>query len=310
MSSTQSASRRFGVTSQHRDAADLHVHTTHSDGVYSPCEVIVAAARAGLTALAITDHDTVSAITVARPETTRWGIELISGVELTSQLDNCEIHILGYFINEHDSNLQRSIVSLRENRERRINMMAGRLRELGFVIDLEAIRRMFPRAALGRRHLAEHLVQTHQVANTREAFARYLGDRCPACLEKPRLEAATAIGLVTGAGGVAALAHPPQTFQQTQIKALMERGLRAIEVNGPGFSEGKSRRLRYWAEQLELVPIAGSDFHSPDRPGRWVGAITTPSVIVDRLRRATSGITLSSDAEEDSSTVQAKNSLP
>ncbi len=271
---------------QCRDRADLHVHTTHSDGVCSPCEVVVAAARVGLSALAITDHDTVSALAVARPEAVRWSIELIAGVELTSQQNDREIHILGHFIRDDDLALCTAMAWLRSGRAQRIEAMVERLRRLGLSIDLDAVRRVFPRAILGRRHLGDYLVRTRQVASTREVFARYLGDGCPACVDKLRLDSERAISLIRGAGGVPALAHPPHDFRESQLQVLADQGLRAVEVDGPGFSTGKGQRLRRWADRLGLVGIAGSDFHAADRPGRWVGAITTAVDDLERLRKA------------------------
>jgi predicted metal-dependent phosphoesterase TrpH len=267
-------------------AADLHVHTTHSDGVCSPCEVIVAAARVGLAALAITDHDTVSALSVARPEAVQWGIELVAGVELTCEQDGRELHILGHFIRDDDQALLEAMASLRTGRRQRIEAMVARLRTLGLLIDLEAVRRVFPRASLGRRHLADYLTRTRQVASTRDVFTHYLGDGCPACVDKPRLDCGQAIILIHQAGGVAALAHPPHDLRQSQLHSLIDQGLNAIEVDGPGFSTSKSRRIRAWAERFGLVGIAGSDFHAPDRPGRWVGAITTTRDDLARLRKA------------------------
>jgi predicted metal-dependent phosphoesterase TrpH len=164
--------------------------------------------------------------------------------------------------------------------------MAARLTALGFSIDLDALRRLFPRATWGRRHLADYLVRTRQATSTREVFTRYLGDGGPACVAKPRLDACEAIALIRGAGGVAALAHPPHDLRQSTFQALVDGGMRAVEVDGPGFSNGKSRRLRELASRLGLVGIAGSDFHASDRPGRWVGAITTPVNILERLREA------------------------
>jgi 3',5'-nucleoside bisphosphate phosphatase len=269
-----------------RNRADLHVHTTHSDGVCSPCEVVVAAARVGLAALAITDHDTVSALAVARPEAARWGVELVSGVELTSQQFDREIHVLGYFIRDDDQALCDAIASLRSNRARRFETMVERLQTLGLMIDLNAVRRVFPRATLGRRHLADYLARTRQVTSTREVFAKFLGDGCPACVDKLRLDSDQAIALIQRAGGVAALAHPPHDLRRSQLEALVGQGLRAIEVDGPGFSNGKSQRLSKLAAQFGLVGIAGSDFHAADRPGRWVGAITTSLENLQQLREA------------------------
>jgi 3',5'-nucleoside bisphosphate phosphatase len=280
-----------------RDGADLHVHTTHSDGACSPCEVVVAAARVGLRAVAITDHDTVSALAVARPEAARWGIELVAGVELTCENRGREFHILGHFIRDDDRALLDSMASLRAGRAQRIEAMVARLRSLGLSIDLGTIRRVFPRASLGRRHLADFLTRTRQVASTREVFVRFLGDGCPARVDKPRLDTGLAIALIKGAGGVAALAHPPHDLGEARLREIAAQGLHAIEVEGPGFSTGKSRRLQVWANRLGLVGIAGSDFHSADRPGRWVGAIVTAPDDLERLRRLSQSCSRSSVAE-------------
>ena len=277
------------LSSRHRPspgAADLHVHTTHSDGVCSPCEVVVAAARVGLGALAITDHDTVSALEIARPEAAWWGIELIPGVELTCGFEGRELHILGYFIRDDDQALLEAMEFLRCGRASRLHAMVIRLKTLGLFIDDEALRRAFPRAVLGRRHLAEFLVRSGQVKSLRAAFLEYLGDGCPACVEKTRLDAGRAIALVRAAGGVAALAHPPVDLRESTLRMLVELGLCAIEADGPGFSRNLSRRIQAQASRLELISTAGSDFHAADRPGRWVGAITTTRDQLEHLRAA------------------------
>jgi predicted metal-dependent phosphoesterase TrpH len=272
-------------------AADLHVHTTHSDGVCSPCEVVIAARCVRLSALAITDHDTLSALAVARPEAARLGVELIAGVELTAVDDRGrEIHILGHFIRDDDPALRAATDALRAARASRLRAMVDRLAALGLSIDLPALARAFPRATLGRRHLAEWLARTHQVASPREAFARYLGDGGPAEVPKPRLPWTEAITLIRGAGGVAGLAHPAYDLGETALRTLAEGGLAALEVAGPGVNSRRGGRLRAWADRFDLVPIAGSDFHAPDRPGRWVGSTTTAGPDLERLRaRAGSG---------------------
>ncbi len=264
--------------------ADLHVHTTHSDGTCAPGEVVRAAAEVGLCALAITDHDTISALDVARPEAERLGIELVGGIELTAELEGREVHILGHFVRDDEPTLRAVTDRMRQARSARLEAMAGQLRALGLRVELEAIRTLFPRATLGRRHLADWLVRSRQVGDRREAFARFLGDDGPAQVPKPRLDWREAIGLIRGAGGVAALAHPPYDLRWTRLEGLVEGGLTAIEVAGPGVTNRLGRRWRDWATQLDLVPIAGSDFHAPDRPGQWVGAVTTPPEVLERLR--------------------------
>jgi 3',5'-nucleoside bisphosphate phosphatase len=247
--------------------------------------VVIAASCVGLTALAITDHDTLSAIAVARPEAARLGVELIGGVELTAVDDRGrEIHILGHFVRDDDRALRAATDALRIARADRLRAMADRLTALGLEVDLLALGQAFPRATLGRRHLADWLVRTHQVASHRDAFARYLGDGGLAAVAKPRLPWTRAIALIRGAGGVAGLAHPPYDLGETALRILVDGGLAALEVAGPGVPAQRGARLRAWADRLALVPIAGSDFHAPDRPGRWVGSITTAGPELERLR--------------------------
>jgi predicted metal-dependent phosphoesterase TrpH len=246
--------------------------------------VVRAAANVGLSALAITDHDTLSAIAVARPEANRLGVELISGVELTAERNGREIHILGHFVDEENPDLVATCVQLREARAKRIVAMISRLEELGLSIDLETLRRTFPRATLGRKHLADWLVKSGQVPGAREAFTRYLGDDGPAQVAKPRLPWLDAIALIRGAGGVAGLAHPPYDLRSSTLRELAEAGLGAVEVAGPGIDPRCGQRWRGWADEMGLAPIAGTDFHAADRPGRWVGSVTTPEADLIRLR--------------------------
>jgi len=245
-----------------------------------------AAAELRLAAVAITDHDTLSALSVGRSEAERLGIELVGGIELTAELDGREIHILGHFVNDSDPHLLAATSTLREAREARLDAMAERLVQLGLNLEIDALKRAFPRAILGRRHLADWLATTGQVASRREAFARFLGENGPVQVAKLRLPWSEAIALVRGAGGVAGLAHPPYNLRECTLQKLVAGGLGSLEVAGPGTDARRTSRLRAWAEKLGSVPIAGSDFHAPDRPGCWVGAITTPASDLERLRSA------------------------
>jgi hypothetical protein len=170
-------------------------------------------------------------------------------------------------------------------RAERLHAMVERLSQLHVRVDIDALERAFPRATLGRKHLADWLVKTGQIADRRAAFALYLGDDGPAQVPKPRLPWDEAVALIRAAGGVAGLAHPRHDWNERGLRDLVTGGLGSIEVAGPGVARGRGPRLRAWADRLGLVPIAGSDFHAPDRPGRWVGAITTPAADLDRLRQ-------------------------
>jgi 3',5'-nucleoside bisphosphate phosphatase len=273
----------------HHTGADLHVHTIHSDGVCSPCEVVAAAAVVGLAALAITDHDTVSALAIARPEAQRCGVELIDGIELSCCLHGREVHLLGHFIDADNSSLLNAIHGLQAGRAGRLEAMVELLGKKNLILDLKTLRRSFPRAILGRRHVAEYLARTGQVTSVRTAFAELLGDGGPAFVAKSQLDVIAAISLIRGAGGVASLAHPPYNLRAETLRMLATGGLSGVEVAGPGISNRLGRRFRDWATELNLVPVAGSDFHMADRPGRWVGAITTSLADLDRLRQARPG---------------------
>jgi hypothetical protein len=281
-----------------REGFDLHVHTTHSDGLCSPCEVVRNAAEVGLAGLAITDHDTLSAIEIAQVEADRLGIILISGIELTAELDGRELHILGYHFDPTDAGLRSASDDLRRRRVERLRRMIDRLTTLGLHVDHDALGRMFPRATLGRRHLAEWLTRSGQVPSHREAFVRFLGDRGPATVPKPQLPVNTAIRHIRAAGGVAGLAHPPYDLKLAILQGLVDAGLGAIEVGGPGITTRLGRRWRDWAVELDLIPTAGSDFHASDRPGRWVGSITTPLATVERLRSRRSALLVASYSNE------------
>ena len=220
----------------------------------------------GLAALAITDHDTVSALAVARPEAARLGIELIGGVEWTAELDGREVHILGHFVRDDDPAVLAASARLRAARVERLAAMADRLAALGLSVDLEGLRRAFPRATLGRRHLADWLTRTGQVSGPREAFARYLGDGGPAEVPKPRLDWTEAVALTVAAGGVAALAHPPYNLRESTLKALADGGLGAVEVGGPGINRQPRPPLARLGRRARPGPRLRLRFPRPGPP--------------------------------------------
>ncbi len=261
--------------------ADLHVHTTHSDGALTPCAVVNAAAQAGLRALAITDHDTVSALETAQPEADRLGIELVAGVEWTAEMKGKEIHLLGLFIDPRHPKIVETSNRMRKARWERIWHMAQALKRVGVSVDLDEVVKRHPRAALGRSHAADLLVETGQVRTRQEAFLRYLDDDGPVAVPKPRLPFREAIDLTREAGGVAALAHPPYAFRRPTLNTLVEAGLGAIEIPRGGFTAA-ARRWYEWAIELDLIVIHGSDFHALFR--HRVGMPRTSDLELERLR--------------------------
>lgn len=250
---------------------DLHIHSTFSDGTYTPAEVIDLARRSGLPALALTDHDTLAGIPAARAAAERYHLEVIPGVELTAERAGREVHILGYFVSEEEPELRSVLERMRLQRLQRFQEMIARLADHGVQLPAQALQTQDRAGTLGRRNLADLLVQCHRVRSVREAFVRYLGDGNRIVAPKLRLDVAEAIRLIRQAGGVAALAHPPYDCEQRDLAELRRQGLAAVEVAYPGGKRSWGRQLRTWASELGLAVTGGSDCHGPAKPDRSVG---------------------------------------
>ncbi len=260
------------------DRADLHVHTTCSDGAYSPAQVVDLAQRSGLAALAITDHDTTDALAPAR-RATGTDLELVAGVEISAIYRGREFHLLGYFFRVEDGTLQHALANIRARRAVRFEGIRDRLQRQG--IDLPAPAETT--TVLGRRHVAEMLVQARRAGNIRQAFARFLPDS-----DTPRigLPVADAIAVVRGAGGVAAWAHPPYDCTQDTLAELKSLGLQAVEVEYPAWKRSRCKRMRAMAAQAGLAVTGGSDCHGPG--ARGIGACSIAVQKLDVLRHLAS----------------------
>jgi len=269
--------------------ADLHAHTTFSDGTYTPAQLVELARRSGLSALAITDHDTVAGIGPAR-QAAAGRIEIVAGVEITTQWRDQELHLLGYFVNENDPALRAALERLQRRRVERFRAMVDRLRELGVPLDGVDVDALSRDTTLGRRHLAQLLVASRRAATVGEAFQRWLRDHGPVSAPKERLPVGAAIALVRGAGGVTSWAHPPQNATKADLALLRGQGLHAVEVEHPGCRPSRGRELRRWAAELGLAVSAGSDCHGPDEPRRAVGACSVTTAELETLRLRQPGL--------------------
>lgn len=260
--------------------ADLHVHTTASDGSYTPAEVVDLARRAGLATLAVTDHDSLAAIPAAQAAAGSR-LEIVPGVEITSEHEGRELHLLAYFVSLDHPGLNDALEAMRAHRVGRFQEMIRRLRGRGVSLDDSEV----PASpdALGRRHLANLLVRTGRVATVRDAFRHYLHDRSEVVVPKKRLPVGEALALVRSAGGVAAWAHPSYDGTREKLTALKSLGLQAVEVEYPEVRGPRVRELRSWARELGLAVTGGSDCHGPGR--RTVGARTVSSAELDVLRQ-------------------------
>ncbi len=264
------------------DRADLHLHTTHSDGTYTPAQVVELARRAGLCAFAVTDHDTLAGVAPARAAAAGTGLEVVAGVEISCEYQGQELHLLGYFVSTEGGPLAEALGRLRGHRAGRYREMIDRLRGLG--VDLTEEDVPAGSDAPGRRHLAEALVRRRRASTVREAFTRYLRDGGRAFVPKLLLPVAEAIRLVRGAGGVASWAHPPDGAPRGAFAELGAMGVHAVEVEYPGFRAGRVRQLRERARELGLVVTGGSDCHGPGGADRAVGARSVSREELESLR--------------------------
>jgi predicted metal-dependent phosphoesterase TrpH len=265
--------------------ADLHTHSTASDGTYSPAQVVELAHRAGLAAVALTDHDTLAGLAEARAAAAQTGLEVIAGVEITCEFRQRELHLLAYFVDPDEPSLAAALAAIRHGRAERFCAMVERLRSCGVSVDQDGLDAM-PHS-LGRRHLAQLLVQQGQAGSIREAFARWLADGGRAEVPKKRLDVAEGIARVRAAGGVAAWAHPFYDAAYDQLAELARLGLGAVEADYPDVRRARRDELRQWAGALGLAVTGGSDCHGPGR--RTVGACTISDSELATLRRLSRG---------------------
>ncbi|MBL8796566.1 MAG: PHP domain-containing protein [Planctomycetia bacterium] len=261
--------------------ADLHVHTTCSDGNYTPAEIVDLARRTGLSALAITDHDTLEGIAPARSAARGLGLDIVPGVEITAEHLGRELHLLAYYVDPEDGALLAALRDLRQHRKDRFWDMAERLRHCGVTLDEEELRAEAAVGVVGRRNLATLLVKARRAGSVREAFQRWLGDGGRVTLPNVRLPIADAIRLTRDAGGVASWAHPPANATRETLVGLCKLGLQAVEASYPTFRTRWSKQLRDWAAELGLAVTGGSDCHGP---GRDLGVCSVTAEELAELR--------------------------
>ncbi len=264
---------------------DLHSHTTASDGEHSPEALLSLARAAGVTVLAVTDHDTVSGLQRARAAADVEGLRFVPGIEVSATAAGREVHVLGHFVDAAESGLSRYSDRLKQERAVRMGRMVQRMGELGFPLNLEEVEQIGAGAHLGRPHLALALLNRGYVSSTKEAFDRFLGDGRPGQVERFRVSAEDAVQLLHAAGGTATLAHPGSSKVTTPtLEALARAGLDGLEVFHADHVPSQRQAFLRTADALGLIPTGGSDYHGPRvSPGRRPGGSSTPPEAFARL---------------------------
>jgi hypothetical protein len=284
-----------------RGHADLHIHTSASDGCLSPAEVVALAAREGFAAIAICDHDTVAGIPEAIAAAEEVGLELIPGIELAADLGKNEVHILGYCFDYRSPSLAAVTRRLCEERRKRIKKMIRLLRDLGVPLDTSGIDHAATFGSVGRMHVARALVEQQFVSDLGEAFSRYIGRGKPAYVSRAHLSPAEACALIAQAHGVPVLAHPSVLDNDTLIPRLVKDGIMGIEAfypsRGPDRGDSPPNRAcktvrpelaeHYCrlAQKWGLLVTGGSDCHQSEEGNFLIGTVRLDYSYVEKLKQ-------------------------
>ncbi len=269
--------------------ADLHLHTIASDGRLTPTDLVQLAARQGLKTIAVTDHDTTEGLAEAYEAAKNFpDLRIIPGIELSADVPADEVHVLGYFINPNDPELQTELTKFREGRVGRAKAMVGKLGGLGIHVEWERVQHFAGDGAVGRPHIALALVEAGYCNEPKDAFPEYLGRNGLAYVERVKLTPAEAVGMIHRAGGAAVLAHPAyMNDMEAGIANLAGIGLSGMEVHYAKYRDDTIRQLARLAREYDLIPCGGSDYHGLGNSDECLpGENGPPLDSVDRLEAA------------------------
>lgn len=243
---------------------DLHTHTSYSDGFYSPRELILNAKQAGIEVISICDHDNIAGIIEATELGKSIGVEVIPGLEISSDIKDKEIHILAYFFEPENEELERYLLFFREERLKRADRIVKKLKSLGLYLTIEDVMDKAKNSAVGRPHIAQAMLEKGLTSSYYEAFNKYIGNGCPAYEKKVHLSPQSAFKIISDAGGLSFIAHPGY-MPESLLKELITAGVDGIEVIHPSHSPNQIRFYRGIVNEYFLLESGGSDFHGGKR---------------------------------------------
>ena len=266
--------------------ADLHVHSTASDGKLTPADVIREAAERGLTFIALADHDSVDGIASAQAAASTFPqLKVIPAVEISTDIPQGEVHILGYFIDYTDYKLKAALDRFKKSRIRRAQKMVAKLEALGIHIDWQRVQQIAGDSSIGRPHIAQAMLEKGCITSMKQAFAEYLGHDRPAYVERDKMTPVEAVALILKARGLPVLAHPLTfTDPEAMIIELKAAGLVGIEAYYNGYTIEEINTLVRLADKHKLIATGGSDYHGlePDTETA-IGGADLPIEAVERL---------------------------
>lgn len=266
--------------------ADLHLHTFFSDGTYSPLELVSESVKAGLSAIAVVDHDTVDGIQPVTEAASKEGLEVLPGIELSAEYENLEVHILGYLIDCQRKELLDRLDDLRVKRRERIYKIVERLKRIGVVLNPDTIFAIANGGSVGRLHVARAMVQEGIVGSVFEAFNKYIGDRCPGYILGFKFSAEEAIRLIRDIGAIPVLAHPYSLNNDELVTRFIDYGIMGLEVYYPEHTQSMINVYLGLVKKYNLLATGGSDCHGRAKPEVRIGSIKIPYELVEKLKEA------------------------
>jgi predicted metal-dependent phosphoesterase TrpH len=267
---------------------DFHTHSTASDGVLSPTALVDLVASQGVQYHALTDHDSTEGIAEARRAAAgKPNYKLIPGVEMGTDIEGAEVHMLGLFLHPEDEELQQALRKLREGRVGRGFGIVEKLRAMGIMIEWERVQQIAGEASVGRPHIAQALVEAGYVSKVSEAFDKWIARNGPAYVERDKMTPEESVRFIVERGGIAIMAHPRELPGfETLLPSLKAAGMAGIEVYYKDYPPDVVERLRNDAERFGLLPLGGSDYHGifgndEPLPGNMMSPV--PASSIERL---------------------------
>ena len=274
---------------------DLHLHTTSSDGRLSPTELVKLCAARGLKVISVTDHDSTDGISEALEAAAVFPqLTVVPGIELSTDVPDSEIHMLGYFVDHESEEFQRTLQTFRAGRQDRARKMVEKLDSLGLPISWERVKEIAGAASHGRPHVAQAMVEAGHVKDNKTAFDLYIGRNGPAYVERLKLEPVDAVKTLIENGALPVIAHPTYSASKsdrdevnglrTILLELKEAGMAGMEVYYSDYTPDQIDRLAGLADELGLIPCGGSDYHAFGTPDeQQPGSVGPPMTSVEAL---------------------------
>lgn len=248
-----------------REFADLHTHTDHSDGALKPSELVARAKQAGISILAITDHDSISGVQEGLSCGKAIGVEVLPGIEMSVSFEQRELHLLAYCFDPDNSGLKKCLSLFHDQRIQRAERIVKKLNGMNIPLTMEHVFKQVTAGVVCRPHIADAMVSNKLASSYIEVFVKYIGDGCPAYEKKPEFRLETAVNIVAEAGGLTFLAHPGTMFTQKDIVNIIKTGIDGIETVHPSHTGPVQEFYRGITNEYYLLECGGSDYHGGSR---------------------------------------------